>query len=367
MPWPSRGFTLVELMIGVAIGLFATLIVAKVLAVSEGWRRSSTSGSDAQVSGGLALYEIQRSLKTAGYGIATEGRALGCGIGAQLNGVAVNGLPATLGPVLIVSGGANTPDQIRVIRSSKAQFALPVTTAAPFYVPGATTLNVVSSLGVDAGDLLLLTGAVDGNCQILEAGAVVAQTAIPIALANGWGSATFPNLTPAAASVVLNLGRLSDQRYGIDASNNLTLETRDAARNGGTQVLQSNIMDLRALYGKDTDGDDVVDLYDQVLPANNAQWLAVRSIRLAIVARSTQFEKEDVTSAAPEWNLGSSAVVAGSHSCGASSCLTLRTGGAADWKRYRYKVFETVVPLRNMISRADAVAAAPPPPPPPAP
>ncbi|MBB5203310.1 type IV pilus assembly protein PilW [Inhella inkyongensis] len=351
----SGGFTLIEVMIGVAIGLFATVLVAKVLAVSEGWRRGSTSGTDAQVSGGLALYEIQRSLKTAGYGIATEGNALGCILSAEKSGVAIAGLPARLGPVLITAGGANAPDAVRVIRSSKPQFSIPITTAAPFYVAGATVLNVVSSLGVDQGDFLLLTSGVDANCQVLEAGAVVAQNAIPISSANGWSTAVFPDLAPTTATIAINLGQLIDQTYSIDANNNLTVDTRNIARAGSVQRVQSNIVDLMALYGKDTNGDDVVDLYDQVLPTSNAQWLAVRSIRVAVLARSAQFEKEDVTLSAPEWNLGSSAVTTGSYACGASSCLRLRTGGATDWKRYRYKVFESVIPLRNVISRADAV------------
>jgi type IV pilus assembly protein PilW len=50
------------------------------------------------------------------------------------------------------------------------------------------------------------------------------------------------------------------------------------------------------------------------------------------VARSRQSEISDVPAAAPTW------------SAGASTPITLDDG----WQKFRYKTFETTVPLRNM-------------------
>ena len=52
------GFTLVELMVAMVIGLVTTLVITQVLAFSEGQKRTTTSGSDAQVNGSLALYTL---------------------------------------------------------------------------------------------------------------------------------------------------------------------------------------------------------------------------------------------------------------------------------------------------------------------
>ena len=50
-PRLSRGFTLVELMVGVLIGLIGTVVIFQVFAVSEGQKRTTTGGSDAQQNG----------------------------------------------------------------------------------------------------------------------------------------------------------------------------------------------------------------------------------------------------------------------------------------------------------------------------
>jgi type IV pilus assembly protein PilW len=72
---------------------------------------------------------------------------------------------------------------------------------------------------------------------------------------------------------------------------------------------------------------------------------------MAVVARSAQREKEAVTTADPLWDVGQTVTVTGTADCGESQCLTLQVSTAADteWQHYRYKVFDTVIPLRNML------------------
>ena len=51
------------------------------------------------------------------------------------------------------------------------------------------------------------------------------------------------------------------------------------------------IVQLKALYGKDTDGDGVVETWNTTLPANATQWMQVRAVRIALLARSAKLEK----------------------------------------------------------------------------
>ena len=74
-------------MIGLLIGALATLVIAQVFAFSEGQRRTTTNGMDAQVNGALALYTVQRDVRHAGYGMAINVNALGCEIRAQYDNV----------------------------------------------------------------------------------------------------------------------------------------------------------------------------------------------------------------------------------------------------------------------------------------
>ena len=89
-------------------------------------------------------------------------------------------------------------------------------------------------------------------------------------------------------------------------------------------------------YGKDTDNDNIVDTYDNAAPAD---WKQVLAVRLAVVARSALAEKPtviggacDATTALPTWSGG-----------------TLDVSADPNWNCYRYKVFETTIPLRNLI------------------
>jgi len=64
----SYGFSLVEILVAMVIALLGTIIIFQVFAVSEGIRRTSTSGGDAQQFGALALFTLERDVRVAGYG-----------------------------------------------------------------------------------------------------------------------------------------------------------------------------------------------------------------------------------------------------------------------------------------------------------
>ena len=103
-------------------------------------------------------------------------------------------------------------------------------------------------------------------------------------------------------------------------------------------------MQLKAVYGKDTDGDGVVDAWNSTLPASGAEWMQVRAIRIALLARSAKLEKTAVTSdcIAPNNPVNSAFWSVG--------CFAMTNpADGTDWHNYRYRTYETVVPLRNMI------------------
>ena len=64
----APGFSLIELMVAMVIGLIGMIIIFQVFEVSEGIRRTTTSGGDAQQNGTIALYLMQRDLRNAGMG-----------------------------------------------------------------------------------------------------------------------------------------------------------------------------------------------------------------------------------------------------------------------------------------------------------
>lgn len=385
-PMRQHGFSLVELMVGMVIGLLVTLVIGTVLSSTEGQRRGTTHGSDAQVNGSLALYAVQRDLAVAGYGFASEPYALGCTLQAKYNGVDVNVFPPQLAPVFITQGAAGQSDQVRVLYSSKfiggnpaaagneAGYTLPLRVVPPLYDPAdvsgllpKTQFNVMSTLAVRQGDLMVAVVQPDAPCGMFQVTAAPTPGAVPRANdPTRWNAVGHPaqamrradsTLNPKfAGSSLVNLGRVIDLRYSVDGEQRLVvseLDTTSLARN--ERQLQSGIVMLKAMYGRDTDNDGVVDRYDYATPATNAGWLQVLSVRVAVLARSAQFEKEEVTHANPLWDVGNATVVAGAAACGTSKCVEMPVDGLPDWKHYRYKLFDAVVPLRNQRWQAQTI------------
>lgn len=345
-----RGVTLIELMVGLLLGLAVILVVAQVLSFAESNKRITTGGADAQVNGALGLYTLQREMQMAGYGLVNERAILGCPVHA--NNTSSGAANWTLAPVAITAGANGAPDSVTVMYSSRS-YSVPAVVSVN-HPTTSDRFTVRSAVGFVAGDMVIAAptaySATDwcGAYMVTE----LANTNQLVHGASPWntGAMVAPTDGYRAGDRIVNAGQLVRRTFSVTAgyslqqlSLNLTSGAMDA------QELFPQIVNLRALYGKDTNGDDVVDSYDQVTPTDNDGWQQVHSVRIAVVARSNTYQKDEVTVASPLWDVGTATTVAGSATCAASKCLTLKIDTVPDWKHYRYSVFEVTVPLRNVI------------------
>ncbi|CAA2099699.1 PilW family protein [Variovorax paradoxus] len=355
----SHGFTLVELMVGLALGLLTVLVITQVIVVSEGKKRTLTMGSDAQVNGALSIFTIQRDVQMAGYGASVIPDALGCATKGKRDSDAE--FSFTLAPVVIAAGASGAPDQVTVLLSTKAGFSVPMITSENH--PQSTDYFVVkSSFGAVAGDVMIAVPklqSADVGCAVFNVNpsgsSLLTTTQIPHASGtNGkWNSSSvFPTDGYPDGSYLLNMGSLAQRTYSVSTSNALQMAERSAAVSTPLQQeLYSGIVNLQALYGKDTDGDGVIDKYDKTSPTTNDGWRQVLAVRIAVVARSNQPERDEVTTTQPQWDLGNVTVgdLTPSNCYTNSKCVPLKVDQASDWKNYRYKVYDTVIPLRNVL------------------
>jgi len=335
----SSGFGLVEIMVAMVIGLFGVLIMLQVLTVSEEQKRTTTSGNEAMNEGVLALYAIQSDVRMGGFGI-TDPKVLGCSLQLRV-GVTLPSLsPVTINPALITGADAST-DTLLVFYSN--------------------------SLGTPQGDVVIGAGNTVQTPSAFVANdwVVVAPTVRPAPcnltldrVSNvAAGAVTLTSGTTAAVGATLfNLGQSYRAiGYAVRGANLTQCDYTNAAVNcaaGGSWVaIANNIVSLRAQYGRDTAMgamDTFVDAYDQatpdpaVTPNTLCGWARISAVRMALVSRSVQLEKDVVTAAAPLWE-GS---VAGNPTGSASHPIVLTAN--ASWQNYRYKVFQSMVPLRNM-------------------
>ena len=369
----AAGFTLVELMIGLGIGLLASLAVTHVLVNYEGQKRATIAGSDSNINGALALSTLQRAIQSAGYGFAAAPAVIGCPLKARFNGAAAAGFPTALVPVIITDGASNAPDTIRIIASGKSSFAIP-TGLAGIYSPATITTSqafpAITNVGIQGqdidpsgvitapGDLVVAATDAVADCEMFEVTGKGKPpgSSIPRAdAASRWNPAGFPARSYGVGALLVNMGSPVDATYSI-VNNSLRMRSLhiDAATGAPTYdaspvELFPDIVQMQALYGKDTNADGQIDLWDTVTPTSNAGWQQVVGLRVALVSRSSQYDRDVVTSTNPQWDVGTAATVTGASACGTSRCLTLKVDTQADWQHYRYRVFDTVIPLRNML------------------
>jgi type IV pilus assembly protein PilW len=356
----ERGFSLIELMVGMAIGLITVLIIAQVALVYEGQKRTTTSGSDAQINGALALQRLQSEIQSAGFGL-TSGGTIGCTeIRGHRNGVAYS---RTMAPVVIVDGGGNVPDSLQILSSANAGVALPIRVyGAHRRADIDFNIDPNTALGTREGDLMMTMPTTDPAagqasptwCSLFSVSEVkndkIEHHVKPTAPWNQDPTNTiFPgsidaDVSYAPGSFLVNLGTLIDRRFSIrdaaagSAMRSLRLDNFDSTTgNTASTDLFGNIVNLQAVYGRDTNGDQQVDNWSATNPTTATEWAQVIAIRIALVARSDQAEKTNVDAPAPVW-----------HPDGITAA-PLPVDNVPDWQRYRYKIFEVVVPLRNML------------------
>lgn len=362
----QRGFSLIELMVGVVIGLLTVLVITQVMTLAEGKRRTISMGSDAQINAALAMFTLQRDIAQSGYGATANPAALGCPVKYQY-GTSGTASSFTLVPTLITAGASATvPDSVTVLQANTTGFS------APMLLTGSHSatdnhFSVSSSLGAAVGNQMIAAPATWDASNWCTLFSVTSDTAsadttlsngnVPhVVSSSGAGQWNQNSLLPAAGyasgSYLINLGAMVLRTYSISADGNLqTTELSASDGSSNTQDLYPQIVNLKALYGKDTGTDGVVDTYESTAPTTSADWGKVLSVRIALVARSSQYEKDVVTSAAPQWDLGSAAAVPSGATCnGTHKCVTLGVSQVGtDWQHYRYKVYETIVPLRNVL------------------
>jgi type IV pilus assembly protein PilW len=385
----ERGVTLIELMVGVAIGLVTTVVIAQVMLASDGRRRSLSSTSDAQVKSALALYTLQRDVMSAGYGFSDSPRVLGCTLRQTFAG-ARNTLQR-LAPLTIVDGADGAPDVITTL-SSTAAFSVPAQLSSGALPTG---MFVHNRVGINVGDVLALvpqdwgtsgkfctvfsptglgdggaglgsTGTSAGSSLTFEGGELNAQWNVPPA-----GDTLFPVSYYLPDDFVVNFGPLLQfNQYSIGANQALQLSQGNAANGMSPPItLYPDIVNLQAFYGRDTTvmpaprvGDGTVDVYDNANLVTSADFAGVRSVRIVMAVRSGTREKEVVTTEEPLVDVGNAVPVAGSIACGSSQCLRIKLSfdGGTEWQHYRYRTYDTVMPMRNVIWNATPVPVAAP-------
>ena len=343
------GFSLVELMVGVVIALLGSIAIFQVFAVSENYKRTAVSGSDAQQSGLMGLYSIERDVRVAGFGL-NDVTLLGCDIRAYNQ----NRIPAdfnfVLAPVQIAQGVGNNAttgigtasDTITVMYGNSATGMATVDIIEDMPSPSAV-YKVSNRFGFQQGDMIVVAES-GKDCTLAETtdlpGAgqsdnLIHNNGTYTNAAGAMGDAIYNKpgglgVSYKANSKVYNLGSLPTVNVYSIANNALVV---DQILSATTVEIASNVINLQAVYCKDlvNSPPSTFTTCDAVTPPT---WGQVGALRVGVLSQSAKPERDcNVTaSSSIPWSGG-----------------TFDVSTVPDWNCYRYKVFQTTVPIRNLI------------------
>jgi len=375
-PRPAQaGLSLVEIMVGVLIGMIGIIVIFQMLATSESRKRSATAGSDVQVSGVIALTSIERDVREAGYGFASAGYdtgitpLMGCTVNAYDSGRPTAAFTYRLTPVQIIQGAGTASDTVIVLRGNGSTFPA----AHVFTESTDTSKKTRGRAGISPRDYLLVgrvTPTLD--CMTVEITDVSDADALTIRhnqgtynytvyLPNGSTSveariARHNNIAPPAsftAGYLFNLGNGPRRNIWtvsggkLQVTNDLLYQDTNGDNINDPVEVADNVITLQAQYGIDANNNGRIESSEWTTtdPATVVQWANVLAVRLALLVRSNQFEKTTVTTTVPSWTGGQFAItnLDGTASSGSPA------DAADNWRHYRYRVYETVIPLRNML------------------
>ena len=349
----QRGFSLIEVLIGLLIAMIGVVIMMEVLITSEQRTRTTSGGNEAMSSGAVMLHLMQRDLLQAGYGINSLG-ILGCNLALP------NGKVVPLAPVVIYAAGntstvvpAGDPntDRMLVVYGNDT---------------GQPEGNTVYSLSGSAYTVQAPTAFHEQDYVIPYTGSCTANLTMTKVTVVGATDVTVD--TPVASTTTLyNLGAAPRVIAYAVRNGSLTMcdyMTSDCTNTSAANwtAIAGNIVSLRAQYGRDTAVgamDGVVDQWDQTTPTDSCKWVRATAVRYAIVARSAQTDStlnssgqrvcEPATTTAPNWQ-GTTAT-APSQTLPIDLTLSKDQNGntVSDWQCYRYRTFETIAPSRNVL------------------
>jgi len=383
----QRGFSLIEIMVGVVIGLIAVLVIYQVYTVAEGFKRNTTAAGEAQMNGLFASFVLGLEIGNGAAAMAVSAQDLAsC---ADTGNIATSFRPI---PVLITDGGGNSiPDSFVVNYSIATTMAKPVLFNANA-AANALTYDIQSPGGFHKGDLIVgiaNPAGTNSQCGSSKVTADPGPVTVPptcdpndptksvnclanVTITHTGTNVAFTGTGLTGSSTLFNLGpanRAQKIRYSV--TNGVLYSTPLLDSNGAPAVLPgnplaSNIVNMKVEYGIDSipDPKGLLDTWVQasaagwdpasLLPAAVPKINQIKAIRIGIIVQSEQFDKNladftggDYLNGNYNWVLFDCADLVKANCPGRLTGTVLQT--VSPKGNWRFRKYETVIPLRNEI------------------
>ena len=372
----QAGFSIVELMVGTVVAMLAILVIFNAFAMFEGQKRSTNTTNDVQATGMLALQAIERDMRMAGYGMTVNNQIIANTLACQTMTIYQSSAAVSIPfmPISITDGGtsAQNSDSITALYSTSAFGGTPAMLSSTIATSSAdpTVSNTAGTALFNNGDYFLIAQPLASPVKPCVRMRVTGTTNLgaSISLQHATSDPANPpsatNILPAggfddaAASpaVVINMGGMPRPQYTVSGG---SLTYQDLNAGTAAVTLASGVVALKAQYGISdvaTANSQAVTQWVEATSNAAGTWNAptaamipkIKAVRVAIVVRSALLEKDNVTGTCLN-NAGTNNGPCAWSDTATNKAPLIDLSSDANWQRYRYRVFETIIPLRNVI------------------
>ncbi|MBD8530166.1 MULTISPECIES: PilW family protein [unclassified Massilia] len=379
----TGGFSVVELLVSLVIGLLALGFATRLVTGSEQAKSAALGSSDSMQNGMLAMFSISGDAQQAGFGL-NDPILLGCDTRFVDNeGFVLADAPrgaATVKPLAaaIIESGGTGSDRISLYSGSSLSGTGTVRMITNYI--GGTNLDLDrQAYGFANGDVVVVAPEDRvGKCaltQVSEAPGTKAKLSVAGGSGLRYATGSLGRNFSGGTTRVFNLGPaagLSLHTWSV-ANGFLRLRATDmAGAAAAPATVADNIVSIKAQYGFDTrtggafapkDGLRVGKWSATMIDADGdgevggaGDYEHMAALRIAVVARSKTRERPNAAGAC-----GATAVLPTVFASAEPFDVTpvpikvdVAVAGEGDsegWRCYRYRVFETIVPLKNALWR----------------
>ena len=335
----SSGYTLVELLIAMTLGLFLLTGVLQASLANKQANRVQKALEHTQKNGRFAINNLSYAIKTAGY--SGFYGSLTSGVENLLNTPAddkwnisapVSGFNNVASADSIIGISGFTPNTDVLLLKGMSGNVVPVITNAD-----SGTLVAATDSAFSAGDIIVVSDA--DQASVFQANNInINAGTTTLTLVEGAGNPGNSALLNNSFNSVAEISKYDVQMFYIKPGRNGSPALFKAIliNAGGAIQFQENelatdVRNMQIMYGIDTNNDQVMDVYEDASAV--ADWSQLVSINIALLANST---KDNVV---PEKN---------SFSFNTDLVTFVRDGSASAEADKRLKrVFRTYLPLRN--------------------
>lgn len=358
------GLSMVEAMIGITISLLSLILILNVLQIFGKNKNQISENISRQISSENLMTWIERDLRLAGYGFMPA-EIMGC----TLKRFYKNKLPDLIfRPIEIKDGPNGSPDVVRVMYSTKNKPNIPAQLIKNFSAVNAVMTK--NSMEIKLNDFLVVHD-VGEDCSLLQVTSIDNEKT-KIMFESGkspWNPSEMSDVIPSQGyrigSSLTNLGGIADITYSINKANQLVVENFLSFDNTINKLnLSSDVVNFQAQYGFDdrpgyqiapmvtkwTSNIPDINKNNKIGDSDDLQ--KIIAIRIAVVYRNRIPEKSVNgtcnISVVPSW-------MAGNETSGVLEKTNIDVSknsdgtGLSNWACYKYKVLESVIPMRNIM------------------